>query len=283
MNAVLERDTPERTPGTAVVTTPMALIELALKQGANIDVIERLVKMRDHAEAEAARKAFAAAMVQFKSEPLEIRKNKRVAYANKAGGKTDYRHATLDEVCDKIIARLSKVGIAHRWVPEQKGNTIKVTCVLTHELGHSESTCLEGPHDDSGGKNAIQAVGSTTHYLERYTVLAATGLAVKDADDDGQGGARIKSEGEGVYRVEPRQVVDGPVAREAPAPEKAPPPPANTNPMTDGQRRIIRAKLKNAKLSDVDVQAKFGKSIEDKRWLHSDFQDVQAWIDTNRK
>ena len=47
-------------------------------------------------------------------------------------------------------------------------------------------TMAAGP-DGSGGKNAIQAIGSTVSYLERYTLLAATGLATEDQDDDGRG------------------------------------------------------------------------------------------------
>ena len=41
--------------------------------------------------------------------------------------------------------------------------------------------------DDTGKKNSIQQVASTVTYLERYTFLSITGLAVEDQiDDDGQ-------------------------------------------------------------------------------------------------
>ena len=39
--------------------------------------------------------------------------------------------------------------------------------------------------DDSGGKNAIQSIGSTVSYLQRYTILALAGLATREMDDDG--------------------------------------------------------------------------------------------------
>jgi hypothetical protein len=285
-------ETLERIPATAVVTTLPALLELAVRQGSPIDTIERLLAASERWEKNEARKAFSEAMVLFKSRPLDIRKNKSVGYATKAGGRTSYRHATLDEVCDKIIARLSECGISHRWVPEQKGNIIKITCVLTHRLGHSESTSLEGPNDDSGGKNAIQAVGSSTTYLERYTLLAVTGLAVKDQDDDGVGASARKADPEAVYRVEPRTVVDQPTARTETAPrretghsvedtpERAVP--AQARPLTEGQRKIIVAKLKNAGLTDTDVQAKFGMSLNDERWIADDFNTVAAWIASRR-
>ena len=61
---------------------------------------------------------------------------------------------------------------------------IRVSCIITHVLGHSEQVSLQCGADQSGKKNNIQAVGSTVTYLERYTLLAATGIAVKDQDDD---------------------------------------------------------------------------------------------------
>ena len=67
---------------------------------------------------------------------------------------------------------------------------MSVTCTLTHEQGHSESVTLSAPFDTSGSKNAIQAIGSTITYLERYTLLAITGLSASDMEDDGaKGGA----------------------------------------------------------------------------------------------
>jgi hypothetical protein len=99
-----------------------------------------------------------------------------------------YRHATLDNVSGLIGEALAAVGISHRWETEQlDGGQIRVTCVLTHERGHSERVPLQASPDSSGAKNSIQAVGSTVTYLQRYTLLAATGMAVKDQDNDGAG------------------------------------------------------------------------------------------------
>ena len=59
-----------------------------------------------------------------------------------------------------------------------------MTCILSHKAGHSEETTLAGPADASGSKNAIQAIGSTLTYLQRYTLVQALGLAAT-LDDDG--------------------------------------------------------------------------------------------------
>ncbi|MNL48938.1 ERF superfamily protein [compost metagenome] len=46
---------------------------------------------------------------------------------------------------------------------------------------------MQAMPDNSGKKNAIQQVASTITYLQRYTLLAATGVATKGQDDDARG------------------------------------------------------------------------------------------------
>ena len=166
------------------VPTPLDLLRRAVEQNVSMDQLERLQLMYEKWEANEARKAFASAMNRFKANAPAILKNGNV---NMGNGKPNYNYATLDHVCRAIIQGLSEVGITHHWEMVQNGapsNTIAVTCILTHECGHSAETSLEGQPDQSGGKNSIQAVGSTVTYLQRYTLLAATGLAAGGSDSD---------------------------------------------------------------------------------------------------
>jgi hypothetical protein len=175
---MLEERKAEITPANV---TPMGILQLAVSQGADIDNLTRLLELQERWEANEARKAFNAAMARFKQNPPQIIKNKQVQFKD-----TKYKHATLDNASDLITKALSAVGISHTWALEQDGNTISVTCILTHELGHSERTTLRSGADTTGSKNAIQAVASAVTYLERYTLFAATGLAAAE-DDDGNG------------------------------------------------------------------------------------------------
>lgn len=162
--------------------TPMQLLEMAVNQGADIDKLTKLMDLAERWNAGEAKRAFIGAMKAFKENAPEIIKNKLVTFGN-----TSYRHATLDEVCDKITEGLSQHGMSHRWKIEQQGAAIRVTCILTHIQGHSEETTLEAGADTSGSKNSIQAIASSVTYLERYTLLAATGLAAANGDNDGAG------------------------------------------------------------------------------------------------
>jgi hypothetical protein len=174
-------------------TTPAMLVNMAMDQGADLDRLERLMNMKMTWEANEARKAYTEAMSIFKQNPPEIEKDKKVSY--KTGtGTTAYNHASLGNVTTKINAALGKCGLSAAWTTEQNTNGVTVTCKITHIMGHSESTSLTAALDNSGGKNAIQALGSTISYLERYTILALTGLATHDMDDDGAGAVEYINE-----------------------------------------------------------------------------------------
>lgn len=168
-----------------IQVTPMDLISRAQASNASIEQMQQLFELQLRYEANEARKAYYNAVAMFKSEAVDIVKNKKVKYTT-SKGVTEYNHAELGQVVNTVTPLLSKHGLSHHWEYSQEGAKIKVTCFLTHDMGYEKSTSLEAAPDDSGGKNSIQAIGSTTSYLERYTFLAMTGLASREQDDDGR-------------------------------------------------------------------------------------------------
>jgi hypothetical protein len=181
----------------AVQVTPLTMLQVAVDRGASVEQLAQLMALQERHEANEARKAFVVALNAFKAAPPTIIKNRTVDFTS-TKGRTHYKHAGLEQVSGVIGAALAKVGIAHRWDTEQlEGGAIRVTCVLTHSLGHSERVTLVAKADDSGNKNSIQGVGSTVTYLQRYTLLSATGMATGEAEDDGAGG-------KGVHEMDPR-------------------------------------------------------------------------------
>ncbi len=172
--------------------TPMGILQMAISQGADIDKLTKLMELQERWEANEARKAFNAAMAKFKDNPPQLSKNKHVKF-HTSKGVTEYDHATLNHVTDQITASLAAVGVSHKWAIDQQGSSISVSCILTHALGHSEKTTLSSGPDDSGGKNSIQSIGSAVTYLQRYTLLAATGMAA-GLDEDGRASATLPDE-----------------------------------------------------------------------------------------
>ena len=164
--------------------TPAHLLQMAVAQGADLDRLDKLMALQERWEANEARKAFVAAMAAFKSEPVRVLKTKLVNIP----GAAKFSHATLADVVDAAVAGMGQHGLSHRWDVTQHDGMITVACIVTHELGHSERTVLQSRPDDSGKKNQIQQVASAVTYLQRYTLMAALGLAASDMqEDDGRG------------------------------------------------------------------------------------------------
>jgi len=162
----------------------MAMAQIALESG-KVDQLDKLLDLQLRWDAEQARKAYVRAMADFKSEPIEIAKSKHVSFKTNTG-KTEYDHAELHDITRILVPKMARHGLSHRWTLSQS-NGITVECIVTHRDGHSETVAMTAPSDTSGGKNAIQAIASTKTYLERYTLLAATGVATGgEIDNDGR-------------------------------------------------------------------------------------------------
>ena len=162
-------------------SSPIAIMQMALAQGADISKLESMMALQERWEKNEARKAYHQAMADFKANPPRINKDKTVAYSG-----TKYTHASLGNVTELINAGLGEHGLTASWKTDQANGLITVLCSITHKLGHSEATGLTSPPDTSGKKNSIQAMGSAISYLQRYTLLSLTGLATHDMDDDAQ-------------------------------------------------------------------------------------------------
>lgn len=163
----------------------IAMIErVVLDPSASLDKLERMLAMRERIEAGSAKKAFDLAMAAAKAEIPPIIKNRTVDFTS-AKGRTNYRHEDLAEIARTIDPILGAHGLSYRYRTAQEARTITVTCIVSHRDGHSEETTLQGAPDESGNKNAIQQVGSTITFLQRYTLKAALGLAAAH-DDDGR-------------------------------------------------------------------------------------------------
>jgi hypothetical protein len=121
-------------------------------------------------------------MTGFKAEPVEILKRKVVAFLD-----VKYMHAELSDITDGVGPALAKHQLSYRWNIRQDAGAITVDCILTHVAGHSETVTMTGAPDKSGKKNDIQSIASTTTYLQRYTLLAITGMSTKGIDNDGRG------------------------------------------------------------------------------------------------
>lgn len=149
---------------------------MALNPDIDPDRIERFLNLKKSMDADTARRAFDEAVSLSKAQIPAIVKNRK----GHSGKYADF--AAIAKEVDPIITQF---GLSYRFRTKQE-DRILVTCILAHKAGHSEETTLAGPPDTSGNKNAIQAIGSTLSYLQRYTLVQALGIAISEEDDDGR-------------------------------------------------------------------------------------------------
>lgn len=158
----------------------VSMIErVAMDPNSDLAKLERMLELKEKHDTNEARaqyaSAFASASANFPTIPLN--------------GKSNHGpYATLEDITKHTRPILSKHGLALTFSIDV-GEQIVVTAKLMHKGGHSEKTSMALPRDTSGSKNAVQAVGSTQKYGQRYTAQAILGLSLgSDDEDDGHAG-----------------------------------------------------------------------------------------------
>ncbi len=163
------------------------LLALAIRENRDIETLERLMGLQERYNAQQAKAAYYEALSRFQSSVPRIPKAKHVSFPTRdGGGNVDYFYAPLGDIDEVIRPVMLQVGLSKRWEIQDLGDAISVTCIVTHQMGHSETTVMTGGADNSGKKNAIQQRASTITYLQRYTLIGALGLTTADDDIDGR-------------------------------------------------------------------------------------------------
>jgi len=170
---------------TSTALTPMAMVSQAVARGASLEMVSKLIDLQERVEKSQGRKAFDIAVAAAKGEIGPIFKDREVDFTS-AKGRTNYRHESFGGIATAIGPVLDRHGLSYRFRASQEGGRVSVTCILAHRDGYSEENTLAAGNDTSGNKNDIQAIGSTTTYLQRYTLKLALGLSTTDKDDDGK-------------------------------------------------------------------------------------------------
>lgn len=155
----------------------MEMLSAAVERGADLSMIEKLMALEERWSRNRARSAFDAAISDAKAEIPIIGLNRT--------GHNGKRYADFAAFAAAVDPILSKHGLSYRFRATQTDSLITVACILSHRDGHSEENTLSGPADTTGSKNAIQSIGSTLTYLQRYSLKQALGLAAGE-DDDGK-------------------------------------------------------------------------------------------------
>ena len=139
--------------------------------------------MRRELKAELAKEQFDHAMAKFQGECPVIKKDKPGGKTN--GGAVAYYYAPLDSIVQQTKDLIQKNGFSYAIQTQTKENNVKVTCIVKHESGHSESSDVEVPlGTKTQVMSASQVVASALTFAKRYAFCNAFGILTGDDDDD---------------------------------------------------------------------------------------------------
>ncbi len=180
----------ERAPETADENSVTTFISQAIAANAPIETMERLFELRSKVKAEAAKEAFVVALSNFQRDCPVIEKKKSVF--NKDGRTLRYKFAPIDSIVEQIKQALTANGLSYRWTVDTTDSGIIATCVITHVLGHSESSSFTVPVVMSDYMTSPQSHASALTFAKRYSLCNALGIATGDEDTDATDSKKAK-------------------------------------------------------------------------------------------
>jgi hypothetical protein len=184
-------------------------------------------------------KSLDEALLMLQADPPVLAKNKQGQVGNQ---KT--RYADLVQVNVVVLSRLNALGCVYTTKPTLRSDDPKF--VLRYSLKHVASgTEDSGEYPLKLSENPMQ-MGSAITYARRYVLLAITGIAAEDEDDDAQ-----TYDGRTAQRAH-RQRSSAPGRAAAPAAQRsrtAPPLPTETA-ITDAQQKKIAVLMREHGITD---------------------------------
>jgi len=162
---------------------PQALIRIALEKNVAIDVLEKLLSMRERLQSEQAEIEFRESMSGFQSACPVITKQKEVYGKD---GKVRYRYAPLDDIVKQIRPLFEQYGLSYDIDTQITTNPpgISVTVQVCHKLGHSKKTTFQVPVDKDSYMSEPQKWASAQTFAKRYAFCNGFGILTGDDDDD---------------------------------------------------------------------------------------------------
>lgn len=151
----------------------------------DIDKMERLLAMQERVQERQARQAFTEAKIAMRPELPEVTMKGLIRIVKDGKTIQETPFARFEDIHEAVMPILTRHGfdLSFRNGLSDDGK-VRVTTILSHVGGCQEETNFDLPHDSSGSKNSVQAVGSSTSYGKRYGTLSILNIKVSGEDDN---------------------------------------------------------------------------------------------------
>lgn len=171
-------------------TALSAILRAAKDPTVSVDKLERLVALHKDLGAVAARRSFMSALARLQEKLPRIAKRGHAIVEKEGRVVRDTPFARYEDIDVAVRPFCSEEGFSFTFDAKTTPQGTTFSCEMSHRDGHSETRYLTLPIDSSGGKNAIQGMGSSVSYARRYLLSMHLNLVTVGEDDDGNGGPK---------------------------------------------------------------------------------------------
>jgi ERF superfamily len=209
--------TPETTEVARREPTTMELIGQIANSpnfdASKMDVVERLVALKERTDAQERKNAYAAAMAALQAELPQIDKHGKIY--ERDSNKVRSTFARIEDIDQQIRPYLAKHGFCFSYDSQPapgSGGEIRFLGTMTHSAGHSETKQIDLPIDTGGAKSKVQERSSTLSVGIRQLLRMHLNLIMRDVDVDGDGNAELATAREVATIKELLAKIDSPEA-----------------------------------------------------------------------
>lgn len=173
--------------GPAAVDILQFIASATSDPAVDVSKVRELLEMRRQILKDAAEVEFRAALARVQAEMPRISKQGKIVVPGR-DGKTGHStpYALYEDVDTGLRPLLEREGFSVSFSAEPGAGGSIWHCLLAHRDGHQERYSTPPlPADQTGSKNAVQAIMSSNKYARRYLLCNIFNIVTIGADDDG--------------------------------------------------------------------------------------------------
>ncbi len=153
----------------------------AISKGLPVETMEKLFNLREKVKAEYAKEEFMKAMANFQKNCPVIEKKQEVKDKQSV---VRYKFANLGDIVEQVKKPLGDNNLSYDFITEDLKDQLKITCTVTHALGHSKSSSFQIPIGTEAYMTDVQKYGARVTFAKRYAFCNALGILTGDEDTD---------------------------------------------------------------------------------------------------
>lgn len=173
-------------PTALAPSSPLDLLAMMVERGADPSNLERMMALAERYQDRQALAAYQAAMAACQNEMPAVVKSAENSH-------TRSRYALVESVVKVAKPVYTKHGFSLSFYEGEtpKAGHFRIVVDIMHSAGHKETKWMDLPIDGTGAQggkssmNAVQGVGSSFSYGQRYLTCKIFNIQLSGEDDDG--------------------------------------------------------------------------------------------------